>query len=322
MKLLITGAGLIGVNTARQALAEGHTVALLDRAPDATYLDQMLGDYNDKLSVIEGDICDLDGLTQTVKNQGADTVVHTAGLIGKRLEEDPYQGIQTNVMGSINVMEAARQGAVKRVVFLSSFGVYARDRITADRITEDAAVGRTRVYGATKVSTEQLIRAYAKRYNINTVVLRPAAVYGAGHYTGGSGIGIAMAWLMQQVMAGGTVQLPNRHFGSNEYLYCKDAAAAVLAACDPDLPGGRTYNLGAGVVHSVQQLADALTQWQPEIKLALDTGDPSPAITPLDVTAATGELGFRAKYSLERGLADYWKELLAMGFKPAEKPSL
>lgn len=317
MNLLITGAGLIGVNTARQAIAEGHTVALLDQAPNATYLAQLLGDNRDKLSVVEADICDMDGLIRTMQNLNVDTVVHTAGLIGRRLEDDPYKGIHTNVMGSINVMEASRQADVKRVVFLSSFGVYARDRITTDRITEDALVGRTRVYGATKVSSEQLIRAFAKRYDLDTVILRPAGVYGFGHYSGGSGVGLAMARLMQQVMTGGPVHLADRSFRSNEYLYCKDAAVAVLAACNPANPAGGTYNVGTGIVHSAEQLGEILSAWQPGLDISLEAVDSSAPIAALDVEAAARDLGFRATYALKDGLKDYRDNLLAMDSHPA-----
>jgi len=313
MKLLITGAGLIGVNTAQQALAAGHTVVLLDAAPHRTYLHQMLGKHFYKLSVVRADICDSNGLFKIVQEQSVDTIVHTAGLIGKRLDEAPFNGINTNVMGSMNLLEAARKASVKRFVFLSSFGVYARDRIESEKITESAPTGRTRIYATTKVCTEQLIRAFAEHYDLNTVILRPAAVYGFGHYSGGSGIGTAMAGLMQQVMAGGPVHLPNRSFRSNEYIYCKDAASAVLAACKPENPAGGTYNVGTGIVHSAQELVEILTAWQPGLDISLEPRDPAPPIAPLDVTAAAEDLGFRANYALDSGLADYLDNLLKMG---------
>ncbi|MEX0603583.1 MAG: NAD(P)-dependent oxidoreductase [Marinobacter sp.] len=317
MKLLITGAGLIGVNTAQQALAAGHTVVLLDAAPNRTYLHQMLGKHVDKLSVVRADVCDSNGLLKIVQDQGVDTIVHTAGLIGKRLDEDPFNGINTNVMGSMNLLEAARQVSVRRFVFLSSFGVYARDLINSEEITENAPIGRTRIYATTKVCTEQLIRAFAERYDLNTVILRPAAVYGFGHYSGGSGIGTAMAGLMQKIMAGGPVHLPNRSFRSNEYLYCKDAASAVLAACKPENPAGGTYNVGTGIVHSAQELGDILTAWQPSLDISLEPCDPIPPIAALNVRAAAQDLGFRATYSLQDGLTDYRDNLLTIGPHPA-----
>lgn len=304
MKLLITGAGLIGVHTAQEALAAGHSVVLLDVAPDRAYLSRVLEAHTDHLSVVRADIRDPDGLSRTVQEQGVDTVVHTAGLIGKRLDEAPHAGIDTNVMGTVNLLEAARQASVRRFVYLSSFGVYARDRISAKRITEDAPTGRTRLYATTKVCAEQLIRAYAERYELDTIVLRPAAVYGPGHYTGGSGIGKAMAGLMQQIISGETVRLDGAHFRSNEYLYCRDAAAAALAACTAENPARRTYNVGTGIVHSVRQLADVLTAWQPDLEMTLP-GDPGTPITPLNVDAAAEDLGFRAGFSLAEGLRDY-----------------
>lgn len=313
MKLLITGVGLIGVHTAHKALAAGHNVVLLDVSPDWAYLNRILDPHSDRLSVVQADICDYVGLARILQEQGVDTIVHTAGLIGKRLDDEPFRGVNTNVMGSVNLLEAAREASVRRFVFLSSFGVYARDRIGTERIAENAETGRSRLYATTKVCAEQLIRAFAERYDLDTVILRPAAVYGPGHYIGGSGIGKAMAELMQRVLAGESVSLVGRHFRSNEYIYCKDVASAVLAACTTDTLTHRTYNLGTGIVHSAQELGAELTAWQPGIDVTMGLDGQGAPIAPLDVEAAAEDLGFRATYSLRDGLADYRSHLLARG---------
>ncbi len=308
MNLLITGAGLIGVHAAQQAMAEGHRVVLLDVAPDEDYLHQILAEQREHLTVVRSDVRDWSALIDALQNHSIDALVHTAGMIGKTLDSQPYTGADINLTGTLNVLESARLAGVKRIVYVSTFGVYARDRITADRIEEQAATGRDRLYATTKLCAEQLITAWTRRYDLDTVILRPAAVYGPGHYRGGSGIGVAMRDLMADVMAHNTVTLTG-HFSANEYLYCKDAAAAVLAACEAASPAQRIYNVGTGMVHTARQFAETLKALKPGLAVTVPSTHSASTMAPLNVDAAERELGFRAGFSLLDGLRDYQSTL-------------
>src|SRR5204862_4256239 len=95
-----------------------------------------------------------------------DTVVHTAGLIGKRVAENSYTGSTNNILGTINVLEAARLKKLRRLLYVSTFGVYDRPQIKAP-IREDAPIGGHNLYTTTKVCSEHLIHAYVHLYDLD-----------------------------------------------------------------------------------------------------------------------------------------------------------
>ena len=107
MNILITGAGLIGCHGAKRLLAKGHQVVLYDVAPDSGYIQAVVG--NEKgLAVETADLRDLPALFAVLRKYAIDTVVHTAGLIGKKVAEHPFTGFTVNVQGSVHVAEAVR----------------------------------------------------------------------------------------------------------------------------------------------------------------------------------------------------------------------
>ena len=127
MNILITGAGLIGSNAARHAVDAGNQVVLFDLAPNRDYIQKVVG--KDKADVVAADMRDLPALLSTMEKFNVDTLVHTAGLIGGRVQENSYTGATNNILGTINVLEAARLRKLKRIVYVSTFGVYERGKI-------------------------------------------------------------------------------------------------------------------------------------------------------------------------------------------------
>lgn len=311
MKLLITGAGLIGANTARVAVEHGHEVVLFDLAPNKVYVDTVVG--ADKVTLVRGDMRDLPALLRTLQTHQIDTLVHTAGLIGDRVRENSYTGTTNNILGTINVLEAAQLCQLQRVVYVSTFGVYDRSRIQSDRIHENHQTGRPKLYATTKVCSEQLLLAYADQYGLDTVIVRPSAVFGWGYYSGGSTVGQVMRDLIAQVAqskgAGSKeIVLDASTYGAKEYLYGKDCSEGVYRACLAEAPRQRIYNLGSGQVDDVETLASIARSLAPEATVRI-TGTPKPlsreAAMPLDIDAARDELGFTPRHTLSEALADY-----------------
>src|SRR5213594_2428737 len=100
----------------------------------------------DKAEIVAADMRDLPALIQALKNFDVDTIVHTAGLIGKRVAENSYTGSTNNILGTINVLEAARLIGLRRIVYVSTFGVYDRAKIAQGPIREDAPIGGHNLY--------------------------------------------------------------------------------------------------------------------------------------------------------------------------------
>ena len=112
MTTLITGLGLVGTSYAQLALKRGESIVFYDIAPRKDFLANKLGTAN--VTVVQRDVRDLPALIETILKNKVDTVIHTAGLIGGKVAQPIYTGMQINVMGTINVAEAVRLTGVKR----------------------------------------------------------------------------------------------------------------------------------------------------------------------------------------------------------------
>ncbi len=150
MTTLITGIGLVGTAFAQRALNRGERLVFYDFQPRQEFLNKKLGSA--EVAVVQKDIRDLPALIHAMQEHKVDTVLHTAGLIGGRVAEALYTGLQINVMGTINVAEAVRLTGVKRLVLISTMGVYDRRQEGSTPINEDFPRGEGAPYGNSKVA--------------------------------------------------------------------------------------------------------------------------------------------------------------------------
>src|SRR5918994_2738442 len=162
MNILITGAGLIGAHAAHHAIDAGNKVVLYDLSPNRSYIHEIVG--NDRIDVVAADIRDLPALLSALERFAVDTLVHTAGLIGSRVQENSYTGATNNILGTINVLEAARLRQLRRLVYISTFGVYDRSKIHDNVVRETDPIGGHNLYTTTKLCSEHLVRSYAEQY--------------------------------------------------------------------------------------------------------------------------------------------------------------
>ncbi len=311
MTVLVTGAGLIGCHFARRAADGGSKVVLYDLSPNRDYIQKIVG--KDKVEIVAADMRDLPALINALKEFKIDTLVHTAGLIGKRVAENSYTGSTNNIVGTINVLEAARLHGIRRVVYVSTFGAYDRSKIKEGPIREDHPIGGHNLYTTTKVCSEHLVHAYAHLYNLDTVIIRPAGVFGRGHYVGGSTVGMIMRDLALNVMKGDPITLDGKIYFANEYVYAKDVALALDLACKVKEPRQRIYNAGSGVVAGAADLARIARELAPklEIKVVGNGSEDSSKQFPLDLSRSQAELGYSPQFPLKKALQDYMEELWA-----------
>lgn len=313
MNILITGAGLIGSNAARHAVDEGHKVVLFDLSPNRDYIQKVVG--KDKADVVAADMRDLPALLSALERFNVDTLVHTAGLIGGRVQENSYTGATNNILGTINILEAARLRKLRRVVYVSTFGVYERGKIADNVVKETHPIGGHNLYATTKVCSEHLVHAYAAMYNLDTIIIRPGGVFGRGFYVGGSTVGMVMRDLTLSIIKGEPITLDAKTYGPNEYVYGKDVGLALFLACQAQNPKQRTYNAGTGVVHGVEQMAEVVKELAPKLEVKINgtsAADRSRSI-PMDISVSKAELGYAPKFSLKEALRDYMDELWTDG---------
>ncbi|HEX9446105.1 MAG TPA: NAD(P)-dependent oxidoreductase [Candidatus Binatia bacterium] len=311
MNVLVTGGGLIGCHFAKRMADAGHKIAVYDLSPNREYIDKIVGP--NRAEVVAADMRDLPALLAALKHFNVDTVVHTAGLIGKRVAENSYTGSTNNILGTINVLEAARLQGLRRVVYVSTFGVYDREKIKGP-IREDAPSGGHNLYTTTKICSEHLLHAYTHLYNLDTVTIRPAGVFGRGHYVGGSTVGMVMRDLALRIIKGAPFTIDAGTYFPNEYVYAKDVALALDLACAAEAPKQRTYNAGSGVVTRAEDLAKAARELLPKVEITVigeDSGGHGEF--PLDLSASKAELGYAPQFPLKEALKDYMEELWSEG---------
>jgi UDP-glucose 4-epimerase len=309
MNILITGAGLIGSHCARQAVDAGNKVVLFDLSPNRDYLQKVIG--KDRTDVVAADMRDLPALISAMERYNVDTVVHTAGLIGSRVAENSYTGATNNILGTINVLEASRLRRLRRVVYVSTFGVYDRPKITGAVIRESDPIGGHNLYTVTKLCSEHLVRSYTEQYKLDTIIIRPSGVFGRGHYVGGSTVGKVMRDLALNIIKGEPFTIDAKTYGPNEYVYGKDVGLALFLACQAQNPKQRIYNAGSGVVTGPEALAQTVRELAPqtEVKVSGSSGAAGEKSAPLDLSTSKAELGYSPKYPLKEALRDYMEEL-------------
>jgi nucleoside-diphosphate-sugar epimerase len=313
MNILITGAGLIGAHAARHAVDAGNKVVLYDLSPNRNYIQEIVG--KDRVEVVAADIRDLPALLSALERFAVDTLVHTAGLIGSRVQENSYTGATNNILGTINVLEAARLRQLRRLVYISTFGVYDRSKIDDSVVRESHPIGGHNLYATTKVCSEHLVHAYAALYKLDTAILRPGGVFGRGFYVGGSTVGKIMRDLALNIIKGEPITLDAGTYGLNEYAYGKDVGLAVFLACQKENLEQRIYNAGTGVVTGPEELAQVVRELSPNIKVTVSgvvKADKNKAI-PLDLSISKAELGYAPGFPLKEALRDYMDELWKQG---------
>ena len=309
MNILVTGAGLIGCHSARRLADAGDKATLYDLSPNREYIQKVVG--KDRADVVAADIRDLPAMLSAMERYNVDTVVHTAGLIGSRVAENSYTGATNNILGTINVLEASRLRHLRRVVYVSTFGVYDRPKISGALIRESDPIGGHNLYTVTKLCSEHLVHSYAEQYKLDTIIIRPSGVFGRGHYVGGSTVGKVMRDLALNVIKGESFTIDAKTYGPNEYVYGKDVALALFLACHAQNPKQRTYNAGSGVVTGPEALAQTVRELAPavEVKVSGTSGSGASKSAPLDLSTSKAELGYTPEFPLKEALRNYMEEL-------------
>ena len=300
MRVLITGAGLIGCHTARELVERGDDVTFLDVAPRPDYIRHVVGR---DLPMIRGDIRDLPCLVDAMRDVHPDCVIHLAALVGEVNITHLYTGFQVNLTGTVNVVEAVRLGGVRRLIHASTQALYLGED-PKELLYEDSPLdSRGRVYNASKLACEHVLRTYAAKHKFELALLRFAGVYGFRSVAGGPGVAVQEA--VWAAMAGRTVEL--NAYESVDFIYAKDLANGIaLAAHTSPLPH-QVYNLGSGTLTTVEDVEAALRKIFPGINMS--RGKLTPARPRMDITRARTELGFNPEYKLEAGLRDYVAEI-------------
>ncbi len=308
---LVTGAhGFIGAWVVKRLLAEDAGVVIFDRSADPQRL-QLIMDEDEiaRPVFIEGDITDANLLSQTVERHRVTKIIHLAGLQVPACRSDPRLGALINVVGTINIFEAAKKsgGKVTKVVYASSAAVFGAEGQPEQpgqpeqrrAAVETDAGGMNTHYGAFKRCNEDNARIFFLDDGISSVGLRPLTVYGVGRDTG-------MTSDPTKAMKAACLGRPFhiRFGGRTDFLYVADCADAFILAAKSDLPGAHVFNSHGETVH----MADVVREIEKIIPAAKGTitfiDTPLAIPSELDDAAIVKALGGVPHTSLARGVRE------------------
>lgn len=299
---LVTGAcGFIGAWVVRRLLARGARVVALDQNTNPQRLRQIMTD--DEIARAEfagGDITDEQFVHRLVEDNGITHIVHLAGLQVPTCRANPRLGAMVNVIGTINIFEAARRsgGRVKRVAYASSAAVFGVAE-EGHAVTEREAGGMSTHYGAFKRCNEDNARVYHLDHGIDSAGLRPLTVYGVGRDTGMTS---DPTKAMKAAVAGRPFHI--RFGGSTDFLYIADCAEAFIGAARVELPGAHVFNLHGETVH-MKTIVDEIERQVPAAQGTItfvDTPIAMPSI--LDDSAIQAALGGLKRTTVADGVAE------------------
>ena len=301
-RVLITGgAGLIGSHITDLLVAAGAAeIVIYDDLSRGRIENLATARAAGNVTLVKGDIRDRDALGRAMA--GIDTLFHLAAIRLTQCAAEPRLALEVMVDGTFNVVEAAVDARVARLIAASSASIYGM----AERFptAEDHhPYDNNTLYGAAKVFSEGLLRSFRDQHGLNYVALRPFNVYGPRMDTQGAYTEVLIRW-MERIARGQPPIIFGDGSQSMDFVYVGDVARAFVRAAEVDAPG-EVFNIASGVETSLSDLASALLKVMGS-GLAVEHG-PERSLTAVprrlaDTRRARARLGFEAQVSLDEGL--------------------
>jgi UDP-glucose 4-epimerase len=301
MKILVTGgAGFIGSNIVLKLLCEDHEVVVVDNLSSGFEMN-----VDPRCCFINGDVRDTSCIDRSV--QGCRLIFHLAASVGNaRSIEKPIDDSTINLIGTLNILEAARRHGVKKVIFSSSAGVFGELKTLP--IAEDHPQDPDSPYGTSKLAAEKMCLVYNKLYDMKNVCLRYFNVYGINQRYDAYGNVIPIFAL--RVLRNEPLTIFGDGEQTRDFVNVQDVAEANIRSGLTDGVAG-VYNIGSGTRITINALA-ALVQKVAGNKVTIKhvpprKGDVRHSLA--DISAARKAFNFNPQVEIQSGLTEYMKWL-------------
>lgn len=298
-KVLVTGgAGFIGSNLVRRLLEDGNSV---------TVLDNFMSGYRSNLDpfhavrIIEGDIRDKTTVERAM--EGAEVVFHFAASVGnKRSIDQPIMDAEINVIGTLNVLEAARKAGVRKIVASSSAGIFGE--LKTMPIKEDHPIEPDSPYGCTKLCEEKLCLSYAKLYKIEAVCLRYFNVYGPNQRFDAYGNVIPI--FVFRMLQNESLLIYGDGEQTRDFVHVDDVVQANIKAANAIGVSG-AFNIASGTRVTINRLVQMVVKDNKNaVKIEHGSERPGDVRHSLaDIALAHQMIGYSPSVDLENGVKGY-----------------
>jgi len=287
MRILVTGgSGFIGTHTVRLLLSEGHFVRILDlNRPSFAH---------ENLEYLQGDVLSKSDCMKATDDM--DWVLHLAAYSRSGPSTAMWQEcLTTNIIGTINILDASHQFGVKRFVYAGS-STYYGNLTGMQRIGDPPDF--LNFYGISKYTGEEIANQFSRYFQLPTINLRYFNVYGPGQPIDGA-YGLVMGIFAKAYQDKVMVEVHGTGEQRRDFVHVSDVATANLAALQTHLTT-KTYNVGSGSNTSINELAMYFNLKTTHVNSRI--GDAAETLA--DITTTRLELGWMPKISLKTGIAD------------------
>lgn len=255
-KVLVTGAdGFIGSHLTEALVREGYDTrafVMYNSHNSWGWLDKAADDVNGKFEIISGDIRDPHGVLNAM--EGCDAVLHLAALIAIPFSyNSPDSYVATNITGTVNVLQAARQLGTERVVSTSTSETYGTAQFVP--ITEEHPMNAQSPYSATKVAADQLAMSFQKSFGTPVSILRPFNTYGPRQSARA-----VIPTIISQIAAGERTIKLGALSPTRDFTFVKDTAKGFIQAMECEGCIGEVTNIGSGFEISIQNTVELIAE--------------------------------------------------------------
>lgn len=297
MKVLVTGgAGFIGSYTVDVLVSVGHAVSVLDNLSTGNIYNLRRG-----VCFYYGSLCNPEFVHTCIEREQPEAIIHLAAQVSvKKSIVSPAEDAQVNIVGTVNLLEAARCSGVKKIIYSSSAAIYGNpDYLPVD---EKHPVKPLSGYGLSKYSAERYLALYRELYDIEFTVYRYSNVYGYGQDSRGEGGVVAV--FMDRMNRGLQPVINGDGEQTRDFVHVSDVAAANLLALDKG--GGMVLNIGTGRPVSINNLFNIIKNHTGYTGEAI-YGPPRPGDIKdswFDSSRAYSILGWKAEKELDQGIKE------------------
>lgn len=255
-KILVTGAdGFIGSHLTEMLVREGFDVrafVMYSSSNSWGWLDYVPEDIAGHFEVVAGDVRDPNGVAEAIS--GVDTVLHLAALIAIPFSyQSPDVYVQTNVTGTLNVLQAARRFGTQRVVCTSTSETYGTAQFVP--ITEEHPLNAQSPYAATKIGADQMALAFQCSFGMPITVLRPFNTFGPRQSARA-----VIPTIISQIASGARLIKLGSLTPTRDFTFVRDTARGFIQAMKCDAAIGQVINIGSGFEISIADTVDAIAE--------------------------------------------------------------
>lgn len=302
MQYLVTGAnGTLGSKIVDELLQQGDDVlAMYHKNTD---------NQNSIAESVVGDVTDYASILKICKDNSIDGIFHYAAIMDvRKSEQSPVSTHNVNVSGTLNVVKAALESDIYRILYPSSAAVYGKT--TENPVSENAEISPISFYGLAKQISEQYVGYFSDFYGMSSLILRYFNVYGLDQYREGS-FNTIIPLLIKKALTNEKIQIYGDGTQTRDYIFAKDAITQSVSAMKSGARG--IYNIGSGTQTSINQIISILQNiCGNEMKVEYLPQNPNDLKhSCADISAAKKTFSFNPTTTIEDGIKQVYNDYLS-----------